>query len=526
MCPLIAGHVRADAPGHANDCPGPRGRDWPPRRRPGAGYRRFPRQPSRRAPEARRHLAGRPGRAGGGGGGLLPRQLLLGAARRRLVPLPLAPPRLGARSARGVPSRIVALPPGKYRHWRPRRRRRRRSAASGTTGTTCTTRATESTRAAAGTTERRRPSLRGAVGPSRDPGRPFAYGTRVARTARALVGNAPGDLFVDDTCIACDTCRALAPETFGGGEDERAFVSRQPGEPAERRRALLALVACPVAAIGSRSKAGVGEAARAFPSPFAPGVLAAATPPRRRSARRRGSSGGRTGTSSWTRRGSRRRCSRVSARSAVRASCSSRTATTSPTTRAGARPWGASACCTRATSPAGRGTSSGGSRATRRSRSGPASSRCPSRATPRARARSSSTRPTCSPATTCGATPRGGSGRRVRSAGGTGRRSARRWSGSRRWPFEWALPGHGRPWRARVRRGVPPGGPRARPGHARRLSARAGHSPKCAGLIPFHAQYARSSRFTSPHVRATASRSSVKPSGTRKSGMRSTGVTT
>jgi glyoxylase-like metal-dependent hydrolase (beta-lactamase superfamily II)/ferredoxin len=95
----------------------------------------------------------------------------------------------------------------------------------------------------------------------------------VARLARAVPGNAPGDLFVDDACIACDTCRAIAPDTFGGGEDEPAFVGRQPGEASERRRALLALVACPVSAIGSRSKDGVAEAARGFPDPFAPGVL-------------------------------------------------------------------------------------------------------------------------------------------------------------------------------------------------------------------------------------------------------------
>ena len=49
--------------------------------------------------------------------------------------------------------------------------------------------------------------------------------------------------------------------------------SRQPATAEERRAALLALVACPVAAIGSRSKDGVAEAARAFPLPFAPGVL-------------------------------------------------------------------------------------------------------------------------------------------------------------------------------------------------------------------------------------------------------------
>ena len=95
----------------------------------------------------------------------------------------------------------------------------------------------------------------------------------MARLARAAPENVPGDLFVDDTCIACDTCRALAGETFGGDEDDRAFVARQPADPEARRRALLALVACPVAAIGSRSKDGVAEAAAAFPVPFAPGVL-------------------------------------------------------------------------------------------------------------------------------------------------------------------------------------------------------------------------------------------------------------
>jgi glyoxylase-like metal-dependent hydrolase (beta-lactamase superfamily II)/ferredoxin len=95
----------------------------------------------------------------------------------------------------------------------------------------------------------------------------------VARLAAAAPQNAPGDLFVDDRCIACDTCRRLAPETFGGGEDDVAFVARQPTDAAARRRALMALVACPVAAIGSASKAGVAEAAQAFPDPLAPDLL-------------------------------------------------------------------------------------------------------------------------------------------------------------------------------------------------------------------------------------------------------------
>jgi len=95
----------------------------------------------------------------------------------------------------------------------------------------------------------------------------------VADRSRRLTANAPGDLFVDDRCIACDTCRQLAPATFGGGEDEPSFVSRQPADPAARRRALLALVSCPVAAIGSESKAGMAEAAAALPVEQAPGVL-------------------------------------------------------------------------------------------------------------------------------------------------------------------------------------------------------------------------------------------------------------
>jgi glyoxylase-like metal-dependent hydrolase (beta-lactamase superfamily II)/ferredoxin len=95
----------------------------------------------------------------------------------------------------------------------------------------------------------------------------------VALAVHSLPGNVPGDLFVDDRCIACDTCRRFAPETFGGGEDDQAFVVRQPAEGPERRRALVALVSCPVAAIGSRSRAGVAEAARALPVPFTDDVL-------------------------------------------------------------------------------------------------------------------------------------------------------------------------------------------------------------------------------------------------------------
>src|SRR6266545_5011786 len=88
----------------------------------------------------------------------------------------------------------------------------------------------------------------------------------MALLARKRPENAPGDFFVDDSCIACDTCRRFAPGTFGGGEDDLSFVERQPGSQAEERGALLALVACPVAAIGTAPKhPGAAAAARAFP---------------------------------------------------------------------------------------------------------------------------------------------------------------------------------------------------------------------------------------------------------------------
>jgi glyoxylase-like metal-dependent hydrolase (beta-lactamase superfamily II)/ferredoxin len=89
----------------------------------------------------------------------------------------------------------------------------------------------------------------------------------VARLADRTPKDAPGDLFVDTSCIACDTCRRIAPSLYGGGEWNRAFVARQPGSPGEWHRALMALVSCPVAAIGTGRKVSAAEAARAFPEP-------------------------------------------------------------------------------------------------------------------------------------------------------------------------------------------------------------------------------------------------------------------
>jgi glyoxylase-like metal-dependent hydrolase (beta-lactamase superfamily II)/ferredoxin len=73
----------------------------------------------------------------------------------------------------------------------------------------------------------------------------------MANIARQVPENVPGDFFVDDTCIDCDTCRQIAPSVYAEG-DGHAYVHAQPVTPADRRDALYALVSCPTGSIGSR----------------------------------------------------------------------------------------------------------------------------------------------------------------------------------------------------------------------------------------------------------------------------------
>jgi glyoxylase-like metal-dependent hydrolase (beta-lactamase superfamily II) len=56
----------------------------------------------------------------------------------------------------------------------------------------------------------------------------------------------------------------MAPVTFVEREGQ-ASVLTQPRTPAERRRALMALVSCPTASIGTSDKANLGEAVASFP---------------------------------------------------------------------------------------------------------------------------------------------------------------------------------------------------------------------------------------------------------------------
>jgi glyoxylase-like metal-dependent hydrolase (beta-lactamase superfamily II)/ferredoxin len=86
----------------------------------------------------------------------------------------------------------------------------------------------------------------------------------MANLSARLPDNVPGDFYVDRTCIDCDTCRRVAPAVFEEG-DGHSFVRAQPETSADWRRALMALVACPTASIGTVSKTDAGEGVRAFP---------------------------------------------------------------------------------------------------------------------------------------------------------------------------------------------------------------------------------------------------------------------
>jgi len=70
----------------------------------------------------------------------------------------------------------------------------------------------------------------------------------MADLRKKLDANAPGDFFVDATCIDCGACRWMCPDVFDAHGDY-ARVHAQPS-PDRIGRALTAAVACPVASIG------------------------------------------------------------------------------------------------------------------------------------------------------------------------------------------------------------------------------------------------------------------------------------
>jgi len=71
-----------------------------------------------------------------------------------------------------------------------------------------------------------------------------------AERKRAWKANAPGRYFVDDGCIACNTCVGIAPMHFEMHDDAHSYVLSQPEKNIEESRCKEALRECPVNAIG------------------------------------------------------------------------------------------------------------------------------------------------------------------------------------------------------------------------------------------------------------------------------------
>src|SRR5258706_1943054 len=89
----------------------------------------------------------------------------------------------------------------------------------------------------------------------------------MAQRAHAFAENAPGSFFIDSSCIDCGTCYSLVREVFrdAGGH---SLVDRQPTAAIGRRRASMAVLACPTASIGTDDKSEMEAATAAFPSPI------------------------------------------------------------------------------------------------------------------------------------------------------------------------------------------------------------------------------------------------------------------
>jgi glyoxylase-like metal-dependent hydrolase (beta-lactamase superfamily II)/ferredoxin len=94
----------------------------------------------------------------------------------------------------------------------------------------------------------------------------------MARFENKVPENVLGEFFVDATCINCDTCRQLAPSTFGEAEGH-SFVLSQPRTGEEIRATSRALLACPTGSIGTLHPFRASEIMEDFPWPIEDGVF-------------------------------------------------------------------------------------------------------------------------------------------------------------------------------------------------------------------------------------------------------------
>ncbi|MCG9892297.1 MAG: MBL fold metallo-hydrolase [Thermosynechococcaceae cyanobacterium MS004] len=73
----------------------------------------------------------------------------------------------------------------------------------------------------------------------------------MAHLAQRRTENVSGDLYVDSTCIDCDTCRWMAPQVFHRDRAQSAVFHQPMMNTKDRLQALQALLACPTASIGT-----------------------------------------------------------------------------------------------------------------------------------------------------------------------------------------------------------------------------------------------------------------------------------
>lgn len=87
-----------------------------------------------------------------------------------------------------------------------------------------------------------------------------------------LKENTAGELFVDSTCIDCDTCRQIAPEIFRDHGDQSS-VYHQPETKKEIFRANMAVIACPTGSIGAGKLLDAKDGINAFPHKIAENIF-------------------------------------------------------------------------------------------------------------------------------------------------------------------------------------------------------------------------------------------------------------
>ena len=86
----------------------------------------------------------------------------------------------------------------------------------------------------------------------------------MADAKRRVASNVAGEFFVDSSCINCSVSRDYAPSIFGD-DGVYAFVKSQPSSQQDILAAHMALLACPVAAIGTLRKQDLSVARDSFP---------------------------------------------------------------------------------------------------------------------------------------------------------------------------------------------------------------------------------------------------------------------